>query len=198
MAFEAVYDELPGEIAPKLALAVSAEAVGDYFKASRLYELVWRTDHSYVSAAFGLARVYLAQGGRRSAIEVLESVPASSTHHVAAQVAAIKIKTQFVDGPHQLTEAELVQAAEQLDRLDLDVERRTRLEAEVLEAAFEWLRSGQRPNQGGTILGTPLAERDLRFALERRYRTLARLADDSQTRIALVDRANAVRPRTLT
>src|SRR5690606_2411264 len=88
VAFDEVYDELPGEIAPKLALAVSAEAVGDYFKAARLYELVWRTDRSYVSAAFGLARVYLAQGGRPSAIEVLESVPSSSTHYVAAQTAA--------------------------------------------------------------------------------------------------------------
>ncbi|HKN53731.1 MAG TPA: tetratricopeptide repeat protein, partial [Amycolatopsis sp.] len=52
VAFDAVYDELPGEIAPKLAMAVSAEGVGDYFGAARFYELVWRTDRSYVSAAF--------------------------------------------------------------------------------------------------------------------------------------------------
>ncbi|WP_155984716.1 serine/threonine-protein kinase [Saccharomonospora piscinae] len=196
VAFDAVYDELPGEIAPKLALAVSAEAVGDYFKAARLYELVWRTDRSYVSAAFGLARVYLAQGGRQSAIEVLESVPQASTHHVAAQVAAIKIKTRFVEG--QLSEADLVRAAQQLDRLSLDVERRTRLTAEVLEAGFDWVREGGQAGPGATILGCALTERDLRFGLERCYRTLARLAGDAAARIALVDRANAVRPRTLT
>ncbi len=40
VAFDSVYDELPGEIAPKLAMAFSAECVGDYFTASRLYELV--------------------------------------------------------------------------------------------------------------------------------------------------------------
>ena len=64
VAFEAVYDDLPGEVAPKLALGISAEGVGDYFAAARFYELVWRTDRTYVSAAFGLARVYLAQGAR--------------------------------------------------------------------------------------------------------------------------------------
>src|SRR5699024_5699109 len=48
-AFDTVYDDLPGEIAPKLALGVSAESVEDYFGAARYYEMVWRTDHSYVS-----------------------------------------------------------------------------------------------------------------------------------------------------
>ncbi|WP_083935749.1 serine/threonine-protein kinase, partial [Saccharomonospora halophila] len=198
VAFETVYDELPGEIAPKLALAVSAETVGDYFKAARLYELVWRTDRSYVSAAFGLARVYLAQGGRQSAIEVLESVPASSTHHTAAQVAAVKIKTRQVYGSQQVTGSDLVAASDQVGRLSLDAERRTRLEAEVLEAAFEWTRAHGVADPHTTVLGWPLTERDLRFGLEDRYRTLARLAGDAQRRIELVDRANAVRPRTLT
>src|SRR5207244_4260753 len=82
---------LPCEIAPKQALAISAEFSGDLFPAARYYEMVWRTDRAYVSAAFGLARVYLLQGARAGAIEVLESVPDTSSHHVNAQVAAIKI-----------------------------------------------------------------------------------------------------------
>ncbi|TVT28542.1 protein kinase [Amycolatopsis rhizosphaerae] len=198
VAFEAVYDDLPGEIAPKLALAVSAEGVRDYFAASRLYELVWRTDRSYVSAAFGLARVYLAQGARASAVEVLESVPSSSTHYVAAQVAAIKIKTQ-VAGDGSLTEADLAEAGARLERLVLDAERRTRLSAEVLEAAFQWVRSAPAGYRTPTtVLGCTLSERDVRFGLERCYRTLARLSHTAEDRIALVDRANAIRPRTLT
>ncbi|WP_199430035.1 serine/threonine-protein kinase [Qaidamihabitans albus] len=204
-AFDAVYDELPGEIAPKLAMAVSAESVGDYFAASRLYELVWRTDRSYVSAAFGLARVYLAQGARAGAIEVLESVPASSTHHVAAQVAAIKIKTRVTEGNQQLVgQHDFVDAAGRLERLALDAERRARLSAEVLEAAFHWVCSDHAPQQGdaarqgSTVLGWELSERELRFGLERCYRALARLAGTSEQRIELVDKANAIRPRTLT
>ena len=39
-AFTAVYDELPGEPAPKLALAFAAEALGDEVAARRYYELV--------------------------------------------------------------------------------------------------------------------------------------------------------------
>ncbi len=202
VAFEAVYDDLPGEIAPKLALAVSAEGVGDYFGAARYYELVWRTDRSYVSAAFGLARVYLAQGARASAIEVLEAVPASSSHHVAAQVAAIKIKTRVNGGakePVPVSERDLVDASARLERLQLDAERRTKLSAEVLEAAYDWLRAPQgQPTSGAKVLGCALDERDLRFGLERCYRTLARLAGTVDQRVELVDKANKIRPRTLT
>jgi serine/threonine-protein kinase PknG len=198
VAFEAVYDDLPGEIAPKLALAVSAEGVGDHFAASRLYELVWRTDRSYVSAAFGLARVYLAQGARASAIEVLESVPSSSTHYVAAQVAAIKIKTRAA-GSGSVSEGDLVDAGARLERLSLDGESRTRLSAEVLEAAFQWVRAAPPGHHAPTkVLGCALSERDVRFGLERCYRTLARVAHTPADRVELVDRANAIRPRTLT
>lgn len=210
-AFDAVYDELPGEIAPKLALAISAESLGDYFGAARFYELVWRTDRSYVSAAFGLARVYLAQGGRDSAVQALESIPATSTHYVAAQVAAIKIKTRTapgVGGPAAgVGERDLVEAATKLERLALDAERRTRLSAEVLEAAFGWVKTrdggrihpgGRPPHPGPKVLGCELSDRDLRFGLERCYRALARLAGSTEQRIALVDKANAIRPRTLT
>ncbi|MGH3519302.1 MAG: tetratricopeptide repeat protein [Haloechinothrix sp.] len=212
-AFDAVYDELPGEIAPKLGVAASSEALGDYFSAARFYELVWRTDRSYVSAAFGLARVYLAQGGRGSAIQTLESIPATSTHYVAAQVAAIKIqiKTKATAGagqqPVPIGELDLIDAAQRLERLALDAERRTRLSAEVLEAAYGWVlardngrvpAAGPSPGAGRRVLGCDLSERDLRFGLERCYRALARLAGSSEQRIALVDKANAIRPRTLT
>ena len=103
---------MPGEIPPKLALAVSAEYAGNYFQAARYYELVWRTDRAWVSAAFGLARVYLAQGARSGAIEVLEAVPDTSSHHVAAQVAAIKIKTR-ADEASRVTEQDLHDAVPQ-------------------------------------------------------------------------------------
>ncbi|MEV5299026.1 serine/threonine-protein kinase [Amycolatopsis methanolica] len=199
VAFETVYDDLPGEIAPKLALAVSAEGIGDYFTAARLYEQVWRTDRTYVSAAFGLARVYLAQGARAGAIEVLESVPSASTHYVAAQVAAIKIKTR-ASGPNtSVSEADLVDAGVKLEQLRLDAERRTRISAEVLEAAFSYVQ-GAPPGYrtSAKVLGCDLSERDIRFGLERCYRTLARLAHTAGERIELVDRANSVRPRTLT
>jgi len=195
-AFDAVYAELPGELAPKLGLAVTAEAMGDYASASRCYEMVWRTDRSYVSAAFGLARVCLAQGARDDAVRVLESIPPSSTHHTAAQVAAIKTKTRI--GTASVAERDLLDASERLERLTLDAERRATLAAEVLEAAYGWVCSGGNCTEGARVLGCELTEREVRFGLERCYRALARLSTRTEQRIALVDKANAIRPRTLT
>ena len=81
-AFSLAYDELPGELAPKLALAVAAEAAGDLATADRYYRLVWISDRSYVSAAFGLARTRLAAGDRAGAIEALtqrSAIPPATT-----------------------------------------------------------------------------------------------------------------------
>jgi serine/threonine-protein kinase PknG len=214
VAFEHVYDVVPGELAPKLALAVSAECCGDHFAAARLYELVWRTDRSYVSAAFGLARTYLAQGDRSGALEVLESVPDRSSHFLAAQMAVIATRTRWTPS-ERLTERDLVDAGRRVERLNLDAERRATLATDVLQAAVGWVRVG-KPGHGspqgtaqqraadatgsnGTkVLGCELTERGLRFGLESCYRLLARLAATVAERVELVDLANSVRPRTLT
>jgi len=77
-AFSAVYDDLPGELAPKLALAFAAEAAGDAESAARYFRLVWTVDRSCISAAFGLARACLATGDRPGAIAALAAVPETS------------------------------------------------------------------------------------------------------------------------
>ncbi|MES4890235.1 tetratricopeptide repeat protein [Streptomyces sp. NPDC096012] len=206
LAFDAIYDAFPGEAAPKLALALCAEVLGQLDNAAEYYRLVWATDPSYVSAAFGLARVQLAAGDRRGAVATLESVPESSIHYTAARVAAVRARLRqrtasagdvpFLD--------DLTAAAGQVEALDaygLDPVRRERLSAEVLGCALDWILSGgqdtARPAPGGQVLlGTGLDERGLRFGLERAYRTLARLAPGGEERIELVERANRYRPRT--
>ena len=90
-AFSAIYDELPGELAPKLALAFAAEAAGDTASARHYFRLVWTVDRSYLSAAFGLARTCLAAGDRPAAIAALAAVPQASSHHATAQIAAVRI-----------------------------------------------------------------------------------------------------------
>jgi serine/threonine-protein kinase PknG len=197
--FDIVYGWLPGEPAAKLALAQAEEAGGDLDAADRYYGLVWRVDHSYVSAAFGLARVRLAAQDRAGAIAVLESVPKHSSHHVAAQLAAIRagMRTRT---PADLTDQDLITAGARLESVDLDAARRTRLAIEVLEAAREWVTGAPgRPAiavAGKRVLGCAFTERDIRLGLERCYRSLARLSDTTDQRVALVDRANSVRPVT--
>ncbi|WP_320782944.1 serine/threonine-protein kinase [Streptomyces sp. CRN 30] len=92
LAFDAVYDAFPGEPAPKLALGLCAEVLGQLDNATEYYRLVWTTDPGYVSAAFGLARVRLAAGDRGGAVRTLESVPESSIHYTAARVAAVRAR----------------------------------------------------------------------------------------------------------
>ncbi|MEV7733329.1 tetratricopeptide repeat protein [Streptomyces sp. NPDC088921] len=206
LAFDAIYDAFPGEPAPKLALGLCAEVLGQLDNAAEYYRLVWSTDPSYVSSAFGLARVQLATGDHRGAVNTLESVPESSIHYTAARVAAVRARLRgrtatagdvpFLD--------DLTAAAGQVEALDaygLDPARREQLSAEVLGAALDWILSGgQDPvapaAEGRALLGSGLDERGLRFGLERSYRTLARLAQGGEERIDLVERANRYRPRT--
>ena len=63
--FDAVLAMLPGELAPKLAIAATAELRDARDDALRFYETVWRTEHSYYSAAFGLARQRMRVGEPR-------------------------------------------------------------------------------------------------------------------------------------
>ncbi|BCL30593.1 serine/threonine protein kinase [Streptomyces aurantiacus] len=92
LSFDAIYDAFPGEPAPKLALGLCAEVLGQLDNAAEYYRLVWTTDPSYVSAAFGLARVQLAAGDRPGAVRSLESVPEASIHYTAARVAAVRAR----------------------------------------------------------------------------------------------------------
>ncbi|GAA3498524.1 serine/threonine-protein kinase [Streptomyces prasinosporus] len=206
LAFDAIYDAFPGEIAPKLALGLCAEVLSQLDNAAEYYRLVWSTDPSYVSAAFGLARVRLAAGDRHGAVRTLESVPESSIHYTAARVAAVRARLRgravtAADAPFL---DDLTAAAGQVEALEsygLDPARRELLAAEVLGCGLDWVLSGGQgsapPAAGGrTLLGSGLDERGLRFGLERSYRTLARLARSGEERIDLVERANRYRPRT--
>ncbi|HEY2126191.1 MAG TPA: tetratricopeptide repeat protein [Streptosporangiaceae bacterium] len=194
-AFDTVCATLPGELAAKLALAFAAEAAGDLAAATWYFQLVWAVDQSYVSAAFGVARTRLAAGDRAGAIAALAAVPATSSHHQAAQIAAVRLHVT-PDPGQSLVSADDVQAAgSRLSRLTLDEARQLHLTGEVLKAALDCAAAGQSLGSG-SLLGCPLDERALRFALEQCYRDQARLAPDRRHRVELIDLANVVRPRT--
>ncbi|MFE2284017.1 tetratricopeptide repeat protein [Streptomyces sp. NPDC059443] len=200
LSFDAVYDAFPGEPAPKLALGLCAEVLGQLDNAAEYYRLVWTTDPGFVGAAFGLARVQLAAGDRGGAVRTLESVPEVSIHHTAARVAAVRARLRD-RSPQDALLPDLAAAAAQVEalgRFGLDSVRHERLRAEVLGSALDWVLSGSRGSDPGptSLLGCQLDERGLRFGLERSFRVLARLAQRGEERIELVERANRFRPRT--
>ncbi|GLW57404.1 serine/threonine-protein kinase [Kitasatospora phosalacinea] len=195
-AFEALYDAFPGESAPKLALAVCAELVGDTAAAARYYAQVNLVDRSFVGAAFGLARVRLAGGDRDGAVAALEAVPESSAHWTAARIGTVRARLRGRAATEPLA-AELADSSERLAALTLDARRREELAVEVLDSALNWVLAGAAGKPATlTVLGHPAAERELRLALEHSYRMLARLSDRAETRIEWVERANRARPRT--
>jgi serine/threonine-protein kinase PknG len=201
--FAAVLDALPGEAAPKLALALCAERADTAELAAHYYEIVWRTDRSYVSAAFGLARARFALGDGTGMAAALEAVPESSRYGVTARLCAILARQRGgADG--QPPVADFFAAAERLHTLDLDERRRELAIAEVLETALGWERAG-RPWPHGpaapipdTLLGHPLSRPGVRDGLDAAYRELARLAPTQAERITLIDKANHHRNRSWT
>jgi serine/threonine-protein kinase PknG len=193
--FDAVYGELPGDLAPQLALGFAAEAAGDQPTAARYFERVWTVDRSHVSAAFGLARTRLAGGrDRTGAISALAAVPPTSSQYVTAQITAVRMHLTPM-GQSTVTPGDLREAADRLDRLTLDASRREYLRSEILRAALDALMAGHTVGDD-RLLGCEPAEHPLRSGLEQSYRALARMAPDQAQRIVLVDRANEVRPRT--
>ncbi len=89
--FDQVYFDLPGELAPKLALGLSAELAHNFDLAIKMYGVVSATDPGIVSAAFGLARCFNAKSDRRSAVRALERISPGSALYPRARVESARI-----------------------------------------------------------------------------------------------------------
>lgn len=195
--FDEVLTALPGELAPKIALAATAELRGAADDAAGYYETVWRTDDNYVSAAFGLARQRARAGDRAGAIAALDRVPTASAHSAPAGATAIEI---LLDGrdPDSLDERTLVDAGTRAAALPLESEaKRAAIRLQVFAAALGWLQADNIPRTP-RLLGADFDETHVRKGMERCYRALAHETIGMWERIALVEKANAVRPRTRT
>ena len=203
-AFDRVYFDLPGELAPKLAFALAAEQTKNYTIASLMYGLVARTDFNYPSAAFGLARCKLMQGNRTEAVAALQTIPASSNLHTRAKVeiARILVDRQLpvainVTQHPQPSLEELKSATETVESLTLEGIEKYRLDRQILETALTLLTSKAIVAHNQTIIaGQPLEEVKLRQGLEKVLRSIAYLATGTE-KINLVDEANRIRPKTL-
>ena len=197
--FSRVWTELPGELAPKLAVALAAERAGRFRRAADVYSEVIGVDASYVSAAFGLARCRAAAGDRRGAIDAYRAVPASSATFTEAQVASAKVLAGSTMGADQApTHDDIAEAATTIEQARIDAAEKSRLAAEVLERALGGMQDGSVAEQASiSAFGNPLTEIGIRQSLEATYRELARVAATAEERFELVDKANAVRPKSL-
>lgn len=237
-SFELVRADLPGEYAPKLALAYAYEcaahaeppapgAVAARALARDLFHAVHLRNPAHCGAALGLARLALDEHDRAEALAVLERVPRGTRGRTLAQRAATRIRAACLgpdlDDLPPPAAAESVLDAHAADRTRPSQERELvlapldelRLRIEVnewqlaalhlthditgadeatlrsrLHRLFRWWRPAHEP--------TPDERRAMRVRaqLERDYLELA--ATEADLSEALVERAHAVRPTTLT
>lgn len=191
-AFNAVYGQVPGELAPKLALAMACENSDEPDVAESLYATCARTDANYTApSAFGLARIRAGRGEVDGAIAALDLIPPTSRAFVAARQRRAGLLAGAGRGLPGLAEA-----LASIETVTIEPLTRAHLRADVLAAALKEVQaSGDRPDV--RVGGVPAQEPALRDGLESAYRELAGLATDRRERVRLVDAANGVRRWTL-
>jgi serine/threonine-protein kinase PknG len=194
--FDRVAAEMPGELAPLLALGAAAEHAGDPATAARCYDLVSAVDPGFASASLGLARVKRTQGDKQAAVAALRRVASHSSAYSAAQTALCGLLAEPAPGVAP-DAGELAAASDVLARLDADAAVKAGLTRGLLASALDMVRGGAPPSNGARVAGVVLEEAAVRSALERTCRVLAKLAQTEAERIALVDEANSYRPRSL-
>jgi serine/threonine-protein kinase PknG len=190
--FNTVLSQVPGELAPKLALALACEQSGADDVAEYLYAVCAATDANYVApAAFGLARTRAKRGDVPASLAALDLVAPTSGAFVAARRRRAQL---LISSGSSLTD--LQAAAASIDHIAIDARDRQIALVAIFTSALEAVRkNGDQP--ATLIAGVPAADTELRSAAEHAYRELAALTPEHHERIELVDAANAVRPRTL-
>jgi serine/threonine-protein kinase PknG len=191
-AFNAVYGQVPGELAPKLALALACEESNELDVAESLYTTCARTDANYIApCAFGLARIRSGRADLDGAISALDLVPPTSRAFTEARRERAGQLAASGRGLPALAEA-----MRSVESLTIDAKDRATLLVGVLDVALDEVHTkGAKPEI--LIAGVPAAEPSLRQGLESGYRELAGYAEVRGDKVALVDQANTVRNWTM-
>jgi serine/threonine-protein kinase PknG len=183
-AFAGVANLLPGEIAPEVALALTAELLGKHEEAGRLYRAAWRADGRRTGTAFGAARAMLHEGRADEAAAILLETSLPQGRLGAARALLV--------GGREVT-AERFDRAQRALRASEPEDLEPDAAVELLLVAWDWTEAHRRRRpEGPPFLGVPLATGAVRDALSR---ALARLADGSNgaVREEMIDLAQMVR-----
>jgi serine/threonine-protein kinase PknG len=206
-SFNAVYGQIPGELAPKLALARACEIRGDLDTAASLYEVCAQTDAAYSAIGLvGLARIADLKGDRAAALVALDRVPTTSrlfgyakTHRAQVlfeQAGSASASGAAVTDPVTDLRLALSEHAAGSDPITHAAFRSNVLRRLIDLGPQRLAAAGAMPIAQGTG-GVPNNVIELRTALESSLREQARLAPTYKERVTLIDEANRVRNRTL-
>lgn len=195
IAFDKVYFEMPGEIAPKLAIAFAAEAAGNTETAQRFYWRVAKTDPALTSACFGLARCFNAKGELGSSVAALGLVPPGHSLYTQAKIYSARL---LLGTGQKFDDGLLDQTAATIEAIASEGGLVHQLAARLLSHALMLINRGTtKEDRQRKLLGHPVAVQSLRTAAEAEYRQAGRYANNAAEKILWVDLANKIRPRTL-
>lgn len=210
--FDEVYAAIPGEYAPKLALGYCHEVLDRPQEAMVFYSAVWKRNHALGSAAFGLARIHLADGDTGLALGRLEAVPADSRHRTAARTGMVRIHADLPADGSPPTVAAAKKACEALHRLAryeglTDRLAHERLRTDLLELLLRLVATPPEPDPLRTLrrvlddeVPMPRTEHELRKQLGAGYERLSEQVPRTTSREhttlerALLDNAYRTRP----
>ncbi len=187
-SFNAVYGQVPGELAPKLALAVACELGGEPAVAENLYLICASTDANYVTpAAFGLARLRAQRKDLKGTLDALDMVPSTSRGYMESRRLKAEHLLAFGSGL-----GDLQQAIASTHTAKLDPLTQARIDVDIYERALADVRA--HGAKATTLIGdVPATHIALRDQLEKAYLRQASLESDSAVRVGLVDSANQTR-----
>ena len=183
--FNTVYAQLPGELAPKFALALACERAEQPQIAEQLFAICAATDASYVPAsAFALARLRAARGDEEGTLNALAMVPPTSRGYGQARRTRAKMLLAKGDSIKDLAAAFDSVEVSGLGPLDT-----AKFKVSILEKALAYVeRNGPQPLI--RIGGQPAIQRNIRPQLEQAYRTLALWTPDTNQRNQLLTKAD--------
>ena len=202
--FNAVLGQVPGELAPKFALAVACEMGGELDVAEHLYQVCAMTDAAYVAGAgFGLARV---RAKRKDAsghltdlpgvLAALDLVPPTSG---GWQQARRLVASYLIYSGHGVPD--LAKAAVAIRDSGASTEDRLRLELAMYRQAYTQATAASVKAARGKAIpaigGVPLTKATVRTKVESILRQQAALEHETATRVRLIDHANSLRKWTV-
>jgi serine/threonine-protein kinase PknG len=161
--------------------------------AEGFYNTCAETDAAYVApSAFGMARIRADSGDTEGAVAALDLVPPTSRGYGESR--QLRAEVLLRGAGDDLTR--LSAAMISVDGAGMEPYDRAKLSARILGHALEVV---TRKGPGTVRIGSHEAkEPSLREGLEASYRVLAREAQDRDTQVLMVGRANSVRNWTLT
>jgi serine/threonine-protein kinase PknG len=194
-AFNTVYGQIPGELAPKLALARACEIAGDPDVAAGLYEVCAQTDAAYSTVGLmGLARVATRKQDGEAALAALDRVPSSSRFFSWARTerARVLMARSGAASDNTSAVADLGRALAEHQSAGASPADHASFRVSALRQLVALAGRGPLPN----VQGMPGSLLEAQQALDGALREQAKTAATYEDRVRLIDEANSVRPRT--